>query len=190
MPAITANKENIVLGGCKHYIAEHDGSSALENLKTYCTDENIIGWTQGGTTVTFDYETKTIEDDVGMIRRVFKTKGNASIQTGLLTFDVPAIAAMLSVGKFTKGEEGGQHKLSLTGGTEELKSFVVVAEYTDTKNGHNIRVGMVATNTESLELVFQRDTETVPNITFTATSNGVDDEIVVIEEELPAAPVI
>lgn len=186
MARITANKERIVLGGCKHYIAEHDGKSALEDLKTYCTDENLIGWTQGGTTVNFSYETKTIEDDVGMVRKVFKTKGEASIQTGLLTFDLPAIAAMLSVGKFTAGAAGTTPgKLSLSGGTEELKSYVVVAEYTDKTNGHNLRVGMVATNTEALELVFDRENETVPSITFSATSNGVDDEIVVFEEDIP-----
>lgn len=184
---ITANKTNVVLGGCKHYLAEHDGKSKLSDLKTYCTDENLMGWTQGGTTVNFSYETKTIEDDLGMVRKVFKTKGEASIKTGFLTFDLPAIAAMMSVGKFTKGEEGGQHKLEMSGGTEALKSFVVVAEYTDTENGHNLRVGMVATNTEALELVFQKDNETVPNITFTANSNGVDDTIVVFEEDIPQA---
>lgn len=185
---ITANKERVVLGGCKHYIAPHDGKTALEDLKTYCIDDNLIGWTQGGTTVNFSYETKTIEDDVGMVRKTFKTKGDASIKTGLLTFDLASIAAMMSVGKFEKGEAGSKpNKMTLTGGTEELVNYIVVAEYTDATNGHNLRVGMVATNTEALEMVFNKDNETVPNITFTASSNGVDDTLVVFEEDIPAA---
>lgn len=184
---VAANKDRVVLGGCKHYIAEHDGKSALSELKSYCVEDNLIGWTQGGTTVNYTYETKTIEDDVGMVRKVFKTKGDASIKTGFLTYALDNIAQMMSVGRFTKGEDGGTHKLELTGGTEELKSYVVVAEYEDKTNGRNLRAGIVATNTEALELVFNKDNETVPNITFTATSNGKDDTILVLEEDVPQA---
>lgn len=46
---------------------------------------------------------------------------------------------------------------------------------------------MVATNTAPLELVFAKDAETVVDVTFTAESNGVDDTIIVIEEETAEA---
>ena len=46
------NTENVILGGGTHYIAEYTGG-ALEELSTYCVDENIAGCTQGGTTLTY-----------------------------------------------------------------------------------------------------------------------------------------
>ena len=47
-------------------------------------------------------------------------------------------------------------------------------------------MGMVATNTAALEMIFNKDNETVPPVTFSAESNGVDDTIVIIEEDVAA----
>ena len=180
------NTENVILGGGTHYIAEYT-SGELEDLKNYCVDDNIAGWTQGGTTLTYTPEIKQIEDDIGMVRKTFMSKANAEMKTGFLTLDTQSLANMLSVGKFTAGEAGGVNRLKLIGGKESLKKYVVVFEYLDEDDGHNLRVGMIATNTAALELIFKKDQETVPNVTFSAESNGVDDTLVVIEEDIPAA---
>lgn len=180
------NTENVILGGGTHYIAEYTGG-ALEELSAYCVDENIAGWTQGGTTLTYTPEIKKIEDDIGMVRRTFMSKANAEMKTGFLTLDTQSLSNMMSVGKFTKGQAGGVNKLELIGGKEALRKYIVVFEYKDEENGHNLRVGMIATNTAALELIFKSDQETVPNVTFSAESNGVNDTLVVIEEDIPAA---
>lgn len=184
MATAKGNTERVVLGGCKHYIAEFVEGTKLTDLKTYCVEDNIIGWTQGGTTLRYTPETKTIEDDVGMVHRTFFTKANAELLTGLLTFDLNSISNILSTGKFTAGEPGGVNRLELSGGKTELKRYIIVAEH-ESDDGHNLRVGMVAANTAALELIFNKENETVPNITFTAASNGVDDTIVVLEEDVP-----
>lgn len=180
------NTENVVLGALTFYIAPYTGG-VLESLKTYCVDENLIGWTQGGSTFGYNPEIKNIEDDKGMVRKTFQSKANAELKTGFLTLDTKSISEMMSVGKFTPGEAGGVSKLELGGGKETLKKYIVVGEYEDDEDGHNMRIGMIATNTAALELVFKADQETVPNVTFSAASNGVDDTIVVIEEDIPAA---
>lgn len=180
------NTENVILGALTHYIAPYTGGE-LEDLKTYCTEENLIGWTRGGSTLTYTPEIKNIEDDKGMVRKTFQSKANAEIKTGFLTLDTKSISEMLSVGKFEAGKPGGVNKLKLGGGKETLKKYIVVGEYEDDEDGHNLRVGMIATNTAALEMIFKADQETVPNVTFSAASNGVDDTIVVIEEDVPAA---
>lgn len=178
------NTENVILGALTFYVAPYtDG--ALESLKTYCVDANLIGWTQGGSTFTYNPEIKNIEDDKGMVRKTFQSKANAELKTGFLTLDTKSISEIMSVGDFTPGEPGGVNTLKLGGGKEALKKYIVVGEYEDDENGHNLRVGMIATNTAALELIFKADQETVPNVTFSAASNGVDDTIVVIEEDLP-----
>ena len=185
----TGKTQRVVLGAGKWYIAPYT-SGALD-METVEEEDNLLGYTQGGATVTFTPETYTIEDDIGMVRKTFQTKASAEMKTGLLTFTTDSLAAMLSVGQATQtpasASERGKTTLKLGGGKSALKKFSVVFVYEDDETGFKTRIGMVATNTAPLELVFAKDAETVVDVTFTAESNGVDDTIIVIEEETAEA---
>lgn len=185
----TGKTQRVVLGAGKWYIAPYT-SGALD-METVEEEDNLLGYTQGGATITFTPETNTIEDDIGMVRKTFQTKASAEMKTGLLTFTTDSLAAMLSVGQATQtpasASERGKTTLKLGGGKSALKKFSVVFVYEDDETGFKTRIGMVATNTAPLELVFAKDAETVVDVTFTAESNGVDDTIIVIEEETAEA---
>ena len=185
----TGKTQRVVLGAGKWYIAPYT-SGALD-METVEEEDNLLGYTQGGATITFTPETYTIEDDIGMVRKTFQTKAAAEMKTGLLTFTTDSLAAMLSVGQVTQtpasASERGKTTLKLGGGKSALKKFSVVFVYEDDETGFKTRIGMVATNTAPLELVFTKDAETVVDVTFTAESNGVDDTIIVIEEETAEA---
>ena len=185
----TGKTQRVVLGAGKWYIAPYT-SGALD-METVEEEDNLLGYTQGGATITFTPETYTIEDDIGMVRKTFQTKASAEMKTGLLTFTTDSLAAMLSVGQVTQtpasASERGKTTLKLGGGKSALKKFSVVFVYEDDETGFKTRIGMVATNTAPLELVFAKDAETVVDVTFTAESNGVDDTIIVIEEETAEA---
>ncbi len=190
MPGTTTGKtQRVVMGAGKWYIAPYT-SGALD-METVEEEDNLLGYTQGGATVTFTPETYTVEDDIGMVRKTFQTKATAEMKTGLLTFTTDSLAAMLSVGQAVQtpasASERGKTTLKLGGGKSALKKFSVVFVYEDDETGFKTRVGMVATNTAPLELVFAKDAETVVDVTFTAESNGVDDTIIVIEEETAEA---
>lgn len=185
----TGKTQRVVLGAGKWYIAPYT-SGALD-METVEEEDNLLGYTQGGATITFTPETYTIEDDIGMVRKTFQTKASAEMKTGLLTFTTDSLAAMLSVGQATQtpasASARGKTTLKLGGGKSALKKFSVVFVYEDDETGFKTRIGMVATNTAPLELVFTKDAETVVDVTFTAESNGVDDTIIVIEEETAEA---
>lgn len=185
----TGKTQRVVLGAGKWYIAPYT-SGALD-METVGEEDNLLGYTQGGATITFTPETYTIEDDIGMVRKTFQTKAAAEMKTGLLTFTTDSLAAMLSVGQVTQtpasASARGKTTLKLGGGKSALKKFSVVFVYEDDETGFKTRIGMVATNTAPLELVFAKDAETVVDVTFTAESNGVDDTIIVIEEETAEA---
>ena len=185
----TGKTQRVVLGAGKWYIAPYT-SGALD-METVEEEDNLLGYTQGGATITFTPETYTIEDDIGMVRKTFQTKAAAEMKTGLLTFTADSLAAMLSVGQATQtpasASARGKTTLKLGGGKSALKKFSVVFVYEDDETGFKTRIGMVATNTAPLELVFAKDAETVVDVTFTAESNGVDDTIIVIEEETAEA---
>ena len=185
----TGKTQRVVLGAGKWYIAPYT-SGALD-METVEEEDNLLGYTQGGATITFTPETYTIEDDIGMVRKTFQTKAAAEMKTGLLTFTTDSLAAMLSVGQATQtpasASARGKTTLKLGGGKSALKKFSVVFVYEDDETGFKTRIGMVATNTAPLELVFAKDAETVVDVTFTAESNGVDDTVIVIEEETAEA---
>ena len=184
MATTIGNTEQVVMGAGKWYLKPY--TSGEINLAEVAVAENLLGYTQGGATVTYTPETYTIEDDIGMIKRTFMVKADATMKTGLLTFDVKSLAALMSVGAVSSASS--KNTLKLGGGRAELKRFMVVFEYEkDKAKSQYIRVGMIATNTAALEFAFTKDKETVPDITFTADTNGVDDTILVIEEDVDAA---
>ena len=164
---MAANTTTVVLGAGKWYIAPW--TSGAIDLATLCVEANLIGYTQGGATVTYTPETYTVEDDIGMVRRTFVTKGEATMKTGLLTFDVASLATTFK----------------LTGGKSGLKKFMIAFVYEGDTANEKISIGMVGSNTNPLELAFAKDKETVVDVEFTSESNGVDDTVLLIEQ--PAA---
>ena len=177
--------QKVVLGAGKWYVMPWE--SGVVDYKTLCVEDNLMGYTSGGATVTYTPETYTIEDDIGMVKRVFQTKGSAEMKTGLLTWNVKTMAALLSTGTLTEtaatSSANGENKLELHGGKETLKQFAVGFVYEDDDTGLNTYIYMVASNTAALSLAFAKDKETVIDMTFTGESNGVDDTVLTIVEE-------
>ncbi len=177
--------QKVVLGAGKWYISPW--TSGKIDFKTLCVEDNLMGYTSGGATVTYTPETYTIEDDIGMVKRTFQTKGTAEMKTGLLTWNVKAMAQMLSTGEFTEKAASttanGENKLELHGGKESLKQFSVAFVYEDDDTGLKTYFGMIASNAAALSLAFTKDKETVIDMTFAGESNGVDETVLTIVEE-------
>lgn len=177
--------EKVVMGAGKWYVASWEGGAI--DFDTLCVEDNLMGYTKGGATVTFTPETYTIEDDIGMIRKTFQTKATSEMKTGLLTFTVKSLAALMSVGAVTEKEAttsaNGLVTLKLSGGKTALKRYAVAFVYEDDETKLKTFVGMVATNIAPLTLAFAKDSETVVDMTFSGESNGVDSTILTIAEE-------
>ena len=187
MATTVGNTEQVIMGAGKWYLKPYTPGEDLD-LSTVAVEENLLGYTQGGATIEYTPTTYTIEDDIGMVKRTFMTTAAASMKTGLLTFDVQSMAALLSVGQLTQDTEGNKNILKLGGGRAELKRFMVVFEYEkDKENGLYIRIGMIASNTAAMSFAFTKDKETVPEISFEGNTSGKDDTILVFEEDVKAA---
>lgn len=188
MATTVGNTEQVIMGAGKWYLKPYTAGEDL-NLAAVAVEENLLGYTQGGATIEYTPTTYTIEDDIGMVKRTFMTTATANMKTGLLTFDISSLAALLSVGQLTQDTEGSKNILKLGGGRAELKRFMVVFEYEkDKEKGLYVRVGMIASNTAAMSFAFTKDKETVPDISFEGGTNGKDDTILVFEEDIePAA---
>lgn len=182
---MTGETEKVVMGAGKWYVAPY--TSGAIDFDTLCVEDNLMGYTKGGATITFTPTTYTIEDDIGMVRKTFQTKGDAEMKTGLLTFTIRSLAALLSVGAVTEKaatiSATGLVTLKLSGGKTALKRYFVAFVYQDDETGLKTFVGMVATNIAPLVLAFMKDSETVVDMTFNGESNGVDDTMLTIAEE-------
>lgn len=147
--------QKITMGAGKWYVASWEGGAI--DFDTLCVEDNLMGYTQGGAQVTFTPETYTIEDDIGMVRKTFQTKATSEMKTGLLTFTVKSLAALMSTGaiseKAASTSEKGLVTLKLSGGKTALKRLCVAFVYEDDETGLKTYVGMVATNIAPL---FQR----------------------------------
>lgn len=182
--AVKGDTEKVVLGACDIYLAEYDSENEFDLEAMVSEADNYFGNTQGGTTFEFTPSTYTVEDDKGRVRKTFQTKADATLKTGLLTFDLASLSRTLSVGTYTTN--AGKKKLELPGGKATLKQKAVVAKYTDDETGEVTLIGIVATNTGALSMAYAKDKETVPELTFTAQSNGKNDVLVTILE-IPAS---
>lgn len=185
--SVTTETSRVILGAGDWYIADY--TTGAIDLATVAVAANLIGNTQGGATIEYAPETYTIEDDMGRVRRSFQTKANATMKTGILTYYLPNLANLWSVGTLTTtaatSSVGEKNKLELPAGRCKLKQKIVVFKYTD-DDGAVILIGMVATNSGTLSLAFAKDKETVPEITFTAECNDTNDGVLVIIEETKA----
>lgn len=187
MATTVGNTEQVIMGAGRWYLKPYTAGEDLD-LAAVAVEENLLGYTQGGATVSYTPTTYTIEDDIGMVKRTFMTTAAAMMRTGLLTFDIRSLAALLSVGQLTQSTDGKKNVLKLGGGRAELKRFMVVFEYEkDKEKSLYLRVGMIATNTAAMEFAFTKEKETVPDIEFTGGTNGKDDTVLVFEEDIESA---
>ena len=171
-----AASKNIILGAGLFYVAPH--TEGAINMSTVAVEDNLLGYTSGGATLTYTPTTKTIEDDCGYVRKTFQSSAEASIKTGLLTFDAETISRLISACSIDTS--GDKKTLKLNGGKSVLKQMDVVFKYDGEDS--TIMIGMVATNTSPLELAFNKENESTVDIEFSAESNGVDTPLITWEE--------
>lgn len=172
--------KEIVLGSGALYLAKYKRGDEVV-LANFCNTQNRIGLIQGGCTLEYKPTTYEVKDDMNVIYKRFITSEEATIKSGILTWDVKALHSILS--NHSYNDTNQIYTIKLGGlGAREMDEMVVVFEHKK-KDGTVIRVGMVATNDAGITLAFQPDKETVVDAEF--HSIGCDDQgtLVIIEED-------
>lgn len=76
--------KRVVLGSGKLYVADYTGSTIpADNVIE--TDDNLLGYIQGGATLTYEPEFYTAEDDLGYIKRRILVKEAVTLKSGIMT---------------------------------------------------------------------------------------------------------
>ena len=172
--------KNIILGSGKLYLAKYTGETF--DASTVAVEANQIGLVKGGASIEYKPTTTEIYDDLKVVHKRFITGEEVIFKTGLITFDLNALATIAGDASYTTATGTKTLKLGGKEGREIQKlALVFVHTKSDTKS---ITVSMIATNEAGLNLAFKPDEATQIDAEFKAVSMDDNGVLVQIEEEV------
>lgn len=179
-----AEKEKIVLGSGKLYVKEFENSipedSALE------VAENILGYIQGGATLSYTPSFYEAKDDLGLVIKKMLTNEEVVLKSGVMTWNGKTLEKLCGTARVSETETTRTVKIGGIGNYNG-KKYIIRFLHEDAADG-DIRITIVGSNEAGFEMAFAKDKETVVNVEFKAMS-GLDTEGTLVEykEEIKKA---
>lgn len=181
------NKKTVPLGSGRCYVAELTEGMTLQaaELVALCTDENLLGETKNGATLTYTANVHKEQDDHGVLIRVITTDEEAKLKLGVFSWCLDTLTLLAATAR--KVKEGEYDVLKIGGlNHDDGKSYVVVFKHLDPKEG-DLYIAIVGSNTAGLSLAFARDNTTKLEPEFTALPSDDEGTLIKMFEALPAA---
>lgn len=176
-----ATNKRIVLGSGKLYISEFSGTTVPDET-TICTDTNLLGYIQGGATLEYKPSFYTAKDDLGVCTKTIVTDEEATLKSGVMTFDANTLDKLTSTGTVESGTSG-KRTIKIGGiGNYDGKSYVLCFHHEDEIDG-DIWVTIVGQNQAGFSLSFAKDKETVIDAEFKALSQDNGGTLIKYTEE-------
>lgn len=175
--------EKIVLGSGKLYVTEFTNSIPEDSVLE--TKENILGYIQGGATLSYTPSFYEAKDDLGLVVKKMLTDEEVVLKSGIMTWNGKTLEKLCGTARVT--EAGSTRTVKIGGiGNYNGKKYVIRFVHTDEVDG-DIRLTIVGSNEAGFEMAFAKDKETVVNVEFKAMG-GLDTEGTLVEykEEIKA----
>lgn len=177
------DKDTITLGSGKLYLEEF--SDEMPEASAICTDENLLGYIQGGAGLEYKEETYEEKDDLGYVSKVITTSEEAVLKCGLLTWNGNTIEKLVDRGQVT--EEAGKRTTKIGGaGNSKGKYYVICFHHEDKADG-DLWVLIKGRNTVGFTLTFASDKGTVVEPEFKAMPHDDEGTLIQLIEEIPTA---
>lgn len=178
------NKDTIILGSGKSYIAEFDVTKGLPSPEEICIPENELGKTKGGAALLYSTEEHKETDDLGTVAKTVIIAEEASLKLGLITFNGKTLAKLIDRCKVTEAD--GKRTVKIGGaGNAQGKDWVVCFFHEDKKDG-NIWVLVRGSNKAGLELTFATDGGSKIEPEFAALPQDDNGTLITYIEEIDA----
>lgn len=175
------DKEKIRLGSGKLFYDEFTGE--IPEASTLETDEKMLGLISGGATLEYKPEYYTAEDDLALVSKTIITKEEATLKTGVITWNGKTLATLSSTARVT--ESKGKRIVKIGGrGNDNGKSYVIHFWHEDKVDG-DVRVTIVGKNEAGFSLAFAKDKETVVDAEFKAKPHDKEGTLIHYEEDVP-----
>lgn len=175
--------DKIVLGSGKLYVTEF--TNAIPEDTAIEVESNLIGYIQGGATITYTPTFYEAKDDLGLISKKFLTEEEAILKSGVMTWNGETLAKLCSTARVT--ETSGSRTVKIGGiSNYDGKQYVIHFVHEDSTDG-DIRVTIVGSNEAGFEIAFAKDAETVINAEFKAQPQDSNGTLILYKEEIPTA---
>lgn len=173
-------KNEAVLGSGYVYIMAFDGT--VPEHAEIEKDENLLGYIQGGATLTYTPTFYEAKDDMGHISKKMVTDEVATLKTGVMSFNGETLKELTSTARVTSAEGVRTVKIGGAANFDGAK-YLIRFVHTDATYG-KIRATIVGSNEAGFELAFVKDKETVINAEFKAQPLDDEGTLVIYEEEV------
>ena len=96
------------------YYKEFDGALP-EDLTSLATSDNQLGLVQSGCTLEYKYDTYDVVDDNGELCETFVVSDEATLKSGILTWDGNSLAVLCNTARVTDNPETGMRTVRIGG---------------------------------------------------------------------------
>jgi len=174
--------EKITLGSGKLYVAEYSDSIPADDVLE--VDANLLGYIQGGATLTYSPEFYTAADDLGYVAKKIITNEEVVLSSGIMTWNGATLAKLCSTARITETATLRTVKLGGVSNFDQ-KKYVIRFLHEDSADG-DIRLTIVGSNENGFEMAFAKDKETVINAEFKAMPLDAQGTLLIYAEEIAA----
>lgn len=176
----------ITVGSGTAYLLPFEGElpsmESREEIMALCTEQNRMGYTKGGATVTYSKETGELSDDLGKIHKVYMQSDSAKLKLGLFAWNGKTLERIEATARV---EERNGLRITKIGGlsNDDGKQYALIFHHEDKQDGDCWWV-LVGKNTAGLELAYAVDDGTKVEPEFTAVSQDKDGTLITFIEEI------
>ena len=178
---MTTENEKITLGSGKLYTIEFTGT--IPDRTTIEVESNILGRISGGATVEYKPKFVEIKDDLGLISKTILTEEEASIKSGVLTWNGKTLNRISATSRVT--ETNGTRTVKVGGiGNQNGKKYLIRFVHEDSVDG-DVRVTIVGSNQAGFSFKFEKDKATIIDTEFKAMPIDSEGTLIIYEEDIP-----
>lgn len=173
--------DRIVLGSGKLYVQEY--SSSMPTTSSICVSGNLLGYIQGGATLEYSPTYYEAKDDLGYVQKTVITAEEATLKSGVLTFNGDVLKKLVATGRVTTDATNHIRTVKIGGiANNDGKKYAICFHHEDDTDG-DIWVMILGRNQSGFSLSFAKDKETVIDAEFKAESQDNDGTLIQYIEE-------
>ena len=172
--------EGMILGSGYLYITEFVGTIPSDEI--FETIGNRLGYISGGASIEYKPKYYTATDDLGLVTKTVVTEEEATLKSGICTFDGNTIAKLSSTARVS---EVGSERIVKIGGisNDNEKQYAIRFVHKD----GIVRVTIVGQNQSGFSLKFAADKEIVIDAEIKAAPCDNEGTLIIYKEKIAGA---
>ena len=175
--------DKIVLGSGKLYVVAF--SNTIPEDATLEVESNLLGYIQGGATLSYTPSFYEAKDDLGFVVKKMITEEEAVLKSGVMTWCGETLKKLCSTARVTSTNTERTVKIGGASNYDGAK-YVIRFVHEDSVDG-DIRITIVGSNEAGFEMAFAKDKESVINEEFKAMPMDNEGTLIEYKEEIKGA---